>query len=147
MLGGKRFPHLPVETERLQPLPHREYSIASVPGEGCVRLLVRRMARPDGTPGLGSGWLCEHAAPGETIDMRLRRNPGFHPPPPELPLVLVGNGTGIAGLRAHLRARVACGARGNWLLFGERSAEHDRFYADDIDRWQAEGWLARWPRQ
>ncbi|AKC87631.1 flavodoxin domain-containing protein [Pseudoxanthomonas suwonensis] len=129
--------------EGLQPLPHREYSIASVPGEGGLRLLVRRMARPDGSAGLGSGWLCDTAAPGQAIDLRLRRNTGFHPPPPERPLILVGNGTGIAGLRAHLQARIAAGARGNWLLFGERSPEHDRFYADDIRQWQSQGWLDR----
>ncbi|MBO9716625.1 MAG: sulfite reductase flavoprotein subunit alpha [Pseudoxanthomonas sp.] len=129
--------------DRLQPLPHREYSIASIPGEGRVRLLVRRMAHADGTPGLGSGWLCDHAAPGDSIDLRLRRNPGFHPSPAALPLVLIGNGTGIAGLRAHLLARIAAGARDNWLLFGERSPDHDRFYGEEIGRWQAEGWLQR----
>ncbi|WP_372014754.1 sulfite reductase subunit alpha [Pseudoxanthomonas sp. 10H] len=129
--------------DRLDPLPHREYSIASTPDEGQVRLLVRRMSHPDGTPGLGSGWLCEHAVTGGTIDLRVRPNPGFHPPPMDRPLVLVGSGTGIAGLRAHLQARAAAGAHGAWLLFGERSPGHDRFYADDLRRWQAEGVLER----
>ena len=41
------------------------------------------------------------------------------------PLILVGNGTGLAGLRAHLHARVAAGARRNWLLFGERNADRE----------------------
>jgi sulfite reductase (NADPH) flavoprotein alpha-component len=129
--------------DALQPLPHREYSIASIPAEGCLRLLVRRMVHADGTPGLGSGWLCDLAAPGEAIHLRLRRNPGFHPPASDRPLVLVGNGTGIAGLRAHLQARIAAGARGNWMLFGERSPVHDRFFAHDIGQWQAQGWLDR----
>ncbi len=128
---------------RLQPLPHREYSIASIHVEGGVRLLVREMAQPDGSPGLGSGWLCRYAQPGTTIDLRLRSNPGFGPPPVELPLVLVGNGTGMAGLRAHLRARIAAGARENWLLFGERNAAHDVFYRDELLHWQAQGWLQR----
>jgi len=127
----------------LHPLPHREYSIASIPAEGHVRLLVRRMSRPDGSPGLGSGWLCDFAAPGSAIDLRLRRNPGFHPAPDDAPLILIGNGTGIAGLRAHLQARVAAGARDNWLLFGERSPAHDMFFDDDIRQWQAQGWLER----
>src|SRR3546814_1939338 len=39
------------------PLPSREYSIASVPGDGSLQLLVRRMFHSDGRPGLGSGWL------------------------------------------------------------------------------------------
>ncbi|KAF1691190.1 sulfite reductase subunit alpha [Pseudoxanthomonas koreensis] len=129
--------------DSLRPLPHREYSIASTADEGQVRLLVRRMTRADGSPGLGSGWLCDGALPGKPLDLRLRRNPGFHPPATDRPLVLVGNGTGIAGLRAHLRARIAAGARGNWLLFGERSPGHDRFYDDDLRQWQAQGWLDR----
>ena len=129
--------------DSLSPLPHREYSIASIPAEGCVRLLVRQMAQADGSPGLGSGWLCEGVGPGQAIDLRLRPNPGFHPPAADRPLVLVGNGTGIAGLRAHLQARIAAGARDNWLLFGERSPQHDRPYGQELRQWQADGWLAR----
>ena len=129
--------------DALTPLPHRAYSIASTPAEGCVRLLVRRMAHADGSPGLGSGWLCEGVQPGQAIDLRLRRNPGFHPPATDRPLILIGNGTGIAGLRAHLQARIAAGARGNWLLFGERSLQHDRYYDQELQQWQAQGWLDR----
>ena len=129
--------------DALEPLPHREYSIASTPAEGKVRLLVRRMTRPDGSAGMASGWLCDIVLPGQSIDVRLRRNAGFHPPDAGLPLILIGNGTGIAGLRAHIQARIGAGARGNWLLFGERSPDHDRFYRDDIHHWQADGWLER----
>lgn len=128
---------------RLKPLPHREYSIASIPADGRLQLLVRRMSRPDGTPGLGSGWLCESATPGDRIQLRVRSNPGFHPPAAERPLILIGNGTGIAGLRAHLRARVASGARRNWLLFGERQQAKDFFYENEIRGWQRDGWLAK----
>ena len=125
----------------LKPLPHREYSIASLPSEGSVQLLVRRMLRADGTPGLGSGWLCDYAGLGDTIALRLRSNPNFHAPAPQRPMILVGNGTGIAGLRAHLRQRIAAGAKRNWLLFGERSAAVDFFYEDEMRQWQAEGWI------
>src|SRR5690606_10075089 len=86
---------------------------------------------------------CEHALPGEDIDLRIRANPNFHPPAPERPLLLVGNGTGIAGLRAHLAARVAAGARRNWLLFGERNRDRDFHYRGDIERWQADGFIER----
>ncbi len=127
----------------LKPLPHREYSIASVPAEGRVTLLLRRLLRPDGTPGLGSGWLCDHAMIGGRIDLRFRSNPNFHAPAVDAPLILIGNGTGIAGLRAHLRARVDAGARRNWLLFGERTAAHDFYFGDDLLRWQREGFIAK----
>lgn len=127
----------------LQPLPHREYSIASLPGDGAVELLVRQMQREDGRPGLGSGWLCRHARVGDTIDLRIRANPQFHPPAGDRPLLLVGNGTGIAGLRALLKARAAAGARRNWLLMGERQRAHDAFFETELRRWLDDGVLER----
>jgi sulfite reductase (NADPH) flavoprotein alpha-component len=128
------------------PLPHREYSIASIPTDGTLHLLVRLMTREDGTPGLGSGWLCRHAAPGDGIALRIRRNPNFHAPPPDVPMILIGNGTGLAGLRAHLRARERVGAHRNWLLFGERQRAHDDFHGEELARWQAEGHLEQLDR-
>ncbi|WP_369980326.1 flavodoxin domain-containing protein [Xanthomonas bundabergensis] len=129
---------------RLQPLPHREYSIASMPSDGTLRLLLRRVLRADGTPGLGSGWLCDDAPIGAEIALRLRPNPNFHPPAdPARPLILIGNGTGIAGLRAHLRARIDAGATRTWLLYGERHAAHDDHYGDELRAWLADGAVQR----
>ncbi|WP_298579220.1 sulfite reductase flavoprotein subunit alpha [uncultured Luteimonas sp.] len=129
--------------DALQPLPHREYSIASLPGDGALELLVRQMRRDDGRPGLGSGWLCLHALPGAPVDLRIRSNPNFHPPADPRPLLLIGNGTGIAGLRALLKARERAGARRNWLLFGEREQARDAFFDADLQRWRASGVLER----
>lgn len=134
---------LPALLAALEPLPHREYSIASIPGSGTLDLLVRAVGTPGGTPGLGSGWLCRHLAVGDTTELRIRSNPGFHPPAADVPMILIGNGTGLAGLRAHLQARAAAGARHNWLLFGERHAATDLYFADEIRAWQADGTLAR----
>ena len=129
--------------ETLRPLPHREYSISSLPTDGNVEILLRRMLRPDGTPGLGSGWLCDHAPLGGEIALRLRSNPNFHAPDPATPQILIGNGTGIAGLRGLLKSRIAAGARRNWLLFGERNVDRDFFHGDEIREWQAQGFLPR----
>lgn len=129
--------------EQLALLPHREYSIASLPADGQLELLVRRMAYPDGTPGVGSGWLTQHAAPGSEIALRIRANRNFHTPPDDRPLILIGNGTGLAGLRAHLKARAFAGHHRNWLLFGERTAAHDQFFAEELQAWQAQGVLQR----
>lgn len=129
--------------ERLPRLPHREYSIASLPGDGRLELLVRQMRHPDGRLGLGSGWLCHHAAPGATIDLRVRANPGFRLPADGGPLILIGNGTGLASLRAHLRERERLGRHGHWLLYGERNAAHDRFFAEELETWRRDGHLAR----
>jgi len=124
-------------------LPHREYSIASLPEDGAIHLLVRQMRRPDGALGAGSGWLTAGAAPGAAIALRIRGNRNFRPPDPRRPLILIGNGTGMAGLRAHLLARERAGSRENWLLFGERSRACDFHCREDIDAWQRSGHLKR----
>lgn len=127
----------------LQMLPHREYSIASLPGDGAVHLLVRQMHRPDGEPGLGSGWLTAGAKIGDEIALRVRANANFHAPRADVPMILIGNGTGIAGLRALLKARIADASHRNWLMFGERNAAHDRFYGEELEQWRAAGQIER----
>src|SRR6185312_15656329 len=117
-------------------LPHREYSIASLPADGALHLVVRQMRGTDGVLGLGSGWLTEHAAAGDAIDLRVRTNAGFHPPADDRPVLLIGNGTGIAGLRALLKARLASAHHRNWLVFGERHAAADRLHVDELERWR-----------
>ncbi|GAB3271590.1 sulfite reductase subunit alpha [Parahaliea aestuarii] len=124
----------------------REYSIASLPSDGALELLVRQVCKDDGSFGVGSGWLTRQLPMGGELALQVRDNPAFHPPPPERPLILVGNGTGIAGLRAHLRARVQVGAHANWLLFGERTRAHDRLFDDELAAWLGSGHLQRLDR-
>lgn len=114
----------------------RDYSIGSLPTDGRIELLVRRIMHPDGTLGQGSGWLTQHAEIGATIALRLRENRNFHGPADNRPLILIGNGTGIAGLRAHIKARAARGQNRNWLLFGERMRAHDFHYRSEIESWR-----------
>lgn len=128
---------------RLVPLPHREYSIASLPADGAIHLLLRRFRRPDGRLGLGAGWLTEHARLGDAVALRVRANANFHVPDTARPMILIGNGTGIAGLRALLKERIAAGARRNWLLFGERNAACDFHYGDEIEGWCSQRWIER----
>lgn len=124
----------------------RDYSIASIARDGHVQLIVRLTRRPDGSPGLASGWLASGLAPGETLALRLRPQPGFRiAGNATRPLLLIGNGTGLAGLRAHLRQRAAAGtgAPACWLVFGERQAAHDFLCRDELQDWHARGVLAR----
>ena len=124
-------------------LAARDYSIASLPYEGGLELLVRLMSHPDGTPGLASGWLTRTVSVGGDVPVRIRTNSGFHGPSAKAPMILIGNGTGIAGLRAHLVERPQADA---WLMFGERSREHDAFFDDDLQAWLADGRLAQLDR-
>jgi sulfite reductase (NADPH) flavoprotein alpha-component len=128
--------------DQLSELPHREYSIASVPMENTLDLLVRQVRDEHHQLGLGSGWLTVHALLYSPIRLRVRSNPHFHSPSLDTPLILIGNGTGMAGLRAHLAWRAQSSTR-NWLLFGERTAANDYFFEDDLNKWQSQGVLTR----
>jgi sulfite reductase (NADPH) flavoprotein alpha-component len=128
--------------QRLEPFATREYSIASLPDSGRMELLVRKAVKDDGALGLGSGWLTQVAEVGGLVKLRLRPNPNFQPPQ-DGPMILIGAGTGIAGLRAHLLHRQQKRLGDAWLLFGERGEKTDLYYAGDIAAWRADGTLAK----
>ncbi|QNH10966.1 iron-uptake factor [Xanthomonas sp. SI] len=128
--------------DALPQLPLREYSIASVPADGLLQLVVRLTRRDDGSAGLGSGWLCLHAPLGAAVQARVRANPGFRRHG-DAPLLLIGNGTGIAGLRSLLREAEQAGVHGHWLLFGERNAAHDALFGTELQAWRDSGHLQR----
>ncbi|MET0268397.1 MAG: NADPH cytochrome P450 oxidoreductase family protein, partial [Duganella sp.] len=120
----------------------REYSIASIPADGSVHLLVRLHSHDDGSHGVASGWLTQQAQPGDTVQLRLRPHRRFRlENNATRPLILIGNGSGIAGLRGHLKARVLARQSRNWLLFGERNAAHDFHYREELEAWQRDGLL------
>jgi sulfite reductase (NADPH) flavoprotein alpha-component len=135
--------HAQAVVDALVPLAMREYSIASIPQEGPLQLIVRQEVHPDGSLGLGSGWLTEHAALGGAISVKVRRNSSFHLPSEPVPLILIGNGTGLAGLRSLLKARIANGQQRNWLLFGERNVAHDFHCGAELQGWSMTGDLER----
>ncbi len=123
----------------------RDYSIASLPADGGLELLVRLARRADGSEGAASGWLTQRLQPGDTVSLRLRRHANFRIDGNQRrPLILIGNGTGIAGLRAHLKAR-ACerGRPASWLVFGERNAASDFLYENELLQWLNDGVLTR----
>ncbi|MFN3304393.1 MAG: sulfite reductase subunit alpha, partial [Roseateles sp.] len=125
----------------------REYTIASLPADGRVHLMVRRTQRDDGRAGLVSGWLTAQARLGEPIALRVRSHASFRiGDNARRPLILIGNGTGLAGLRAHLKARAQRGAPPAWLVYGERQAAHDAHYDAELRAWAAQGLLARLDR-
>jgi len=128
----------------LDPDHPREYSIASVPGERRLELLVRLQQRDDGTPGAASGWLCVCADPNDTIRLRVRAHARFRlGGNAQRPFIAIGNGSGLAGLRSLLKARIDAGAKRNWLLFGERNAAHDFLCGEELEAWRDGGMLAR----
>jgi sulfite reductase (NADPH) flavoprotein alpha-component len=122
----------------------REYSIASIPSDGRLELLVRLQRREDGGLGAASGWLCEGATSDDAVRLRIREHQRFRlGDNARRPLLLIGNGSGLAGLRGLLRARIASGVRDNWLLFGERNSAHDFLLRGELEAWRESGWLEK----
>ncbi|MET0291099.1 MAG: sulfite reductase subunit alpha [Steroidobacteraceae bacterium] len=127
----------------------RDYSIASIPADGAVHLLVRQQRREDGSFGLGSGFLTSTLGEGSTLQARLRRHSQFRiGGNTDRDLILIGNGTGLAGLRAHLKQRELASSTGapshrHWLLFGERQSAYDALHGAELQTWHASGLLTR----
>ncbi len=62
----------------------------------------------------------------------------------DVPIIMVGPGTGVAPFRAFLQERQAIGARGrNWLFFGAQREKSDYYYKEDFDQFTADGILTR----
>lgn len=111
----------------------REYSIASLAESGEIELLIRQHEY-----GVGSGWLTQTLPVWGEAAIRVRSNTTFHLPQSVKKAIFIANGTGIAGVRAHLLQA----AGDNWLIFGERQADFDVFFKQDIQAWQEQGTLA-----
>lgn len=124
----------------------REYSIASVPEEGHLRLLVRLHRDAQGNVGQSSGWLAT-AAIGSAVQLRVRPHRMFRlGENAERPLILIGNGSGLAGLRGHIKARALADRHDNWLIYGERNVQNDAIWSDELETWRSTGVLRRLDR-
>jgi sulfite reductase (NADPH) flavoprotein alpha-component len=121
---------------RLQP---RLYSIASSQAaqDGDVHLTVSRV-RYDlhGSERLGVvsgrlGRIKEDAV----LPVYIKPNPHFRQPTDDVPIIMVGAGTGVAPFRAFVQERERRGASGkSWLFFGDRNFRSDFLYQSE---WQA----------
>jgi sulfite reductase (NADPH) flavoprotein alpha-component len=69
----------------------------------------------------------------------------FHlPEGGNVPLIMVGPGTGVAPFRAFLQDRQATGTNGkNWLFFGAQKQHCDFYYKDEFERFKQDGILTR----
>jgi len=69
----------------------------------------------------------------------------FHlPENPDMPIIMIGPGTGVAPFRAFLQERHALGAKGkNWLFFGAQRESCDYAYKEDFDQFKRDGLLTR----
>lgn len=132
--------------DTLRPLQFRDYSIASSPLEhpGTVHLTVatvRHTARDRRRGGVASTYLADRC---RTVRVHPRPNHHFRLPAADVPIIMVGPGTGVAPFRAFLQERRATGARGrSWLFFGDRRRDTDFLYGDEIQGFADTGVLSR----
>ncbi len=82
---------------------------------------------------------------GEKFSFFIHRNQLFRlPKNPEIDIILIGPGTGIAPFRSFLYEREAMEATGrNWLFFGDQHFYADFLYQTEIQNWKRKGIINR----
>src|SRR5690606_1024972 len=132
--------------DALRRLTPRLYSIASSPdaNEGEAHLtvsVVRYELYGREHWGAASNFLID--AP--SVPVYLEPNDRFRlPTDGDVPIVMVGAGTGVAPFRAFVEHRAEHGHRGdNWLVYGDRCFATDFLYQLEWLRWRKEGVLTR----
>ncbi len=136
--------------ESLDVLQPRVYSISSSlkcnPGRvsltvDAVRYQVEKRTRL----GVASTFLAGRVNPGDKIRVYVQKAQHFAlPADPNVPIIMIGPGTGLAPFRAFLQERQATKAAGpNWLYFGHQRSDYDFFYKDELVAMRSSGLLTR----
>ena len=130
----------------LRPMPPRLYSIASSikAHEEQVHLtvaVVRYDTHGRKREGVCSSYLADRV--GASIPSYFHPNKNFKlPQDGNVPIIMVGPGTGIAPFRAFIEERRAVGSTGkNWLFFGDRSSKTDYLYGEEWEKYRSDGLL------
>ena len=130
----------------LRPMPPRLYSIASSikAHEEQVHLtvaVVRYDTHGRKREGVCSSYLADRV--GASIPSYFHPNKNFKlPQDGNVPIIMVGPGTGIAPFRAFIEERRAVGSTGkNWLFFGDRSSKTDYLYGEEWQKYRSDGLL------
>ncbi|MEJ2297854.1 MAG: assimilatory sulfite reductase (NADPH) flavoprotein subunit [Woeseiaceae bacterium] len=133
----------------LRALGPRSYSIASSPSANPDEVhltvaAVRYEAFGREHWGAASTMLADRLVPGESVSVYVEKNPRFRLPDPDVPVVMIGPGTGVAPFRAFVEERAEQQATGgNWLFFGDRSFADDFLYQLEWQRHLKRGHLDR----
>ncbi len=131
-------------------LAPRLYSISSSPAAHgrelhCTVAVVRYRSHNRERHGIASTMLADRVSLGEQLPIYIQPNKRFRlPSDSSAPMIMIGPGTGIAPFRAFLHERQALGHMGrNWLFFGERSAQTDFLYCQELKSMADSGHLTR----
>lgn len=136
--------------EALDPLQPRLYSISSSPKTDPNRVTltvdtVRYTIKNRQRLGVCSTLLAERIDPGAVLKAYVQKAHAFAlPADPNVPVIMIGPGTGVAPFRAFLHDRLADKAPGrNWLFFGHQRSSCDFFYEEELKEMRASGFLTR----
>lgn len=127
----------------------RLYSISSSPNAhknevhitvGVVKYDAHGLERE----GVCSSFLSKMAV-GSEVKIYFHESKTFRlPKNTDLPVIMVGPGTGIAPFRSFLEERKATGGKGkNWLFFGDQHASCDFLYSEELDGYLKDGTLTK----
>lgn len=136
--------------EALDPLQPRLYSISSSPKTDPNRVTltvdtVRYTIKNRRRLGVCSTLLAERIDPGAVLKAYVQKAHAFAlPSDGNVPIIMVGPGTGVAPFRAFLHDRLADKAPGrNWLFFGHQRSACDFFYEEELKAMRGSGFLSR----
>ncbi len=134
----------------LRKLPPRLYSIASSQAavEDEVHLTVatvRYNAYERERGGVASTWLADRLSEDSTVPVYIDSNKNFKLPADDnVPIIMIGPGTGVAPFRSFMQEREERGAKGrNWLFFGDQHFLTDFLYQVEWLSWRKSGLLTR----
>lgn len=137
-------------TSILRKIPARLYSIASSlkANDEEVHLTigaVRYDAHGRERQGVCSILCAERLQPGDTLPVYIQHNQNFKlPQDPDVPIIMVGPGTGIAPFRSFMQEREEMGANGkSWLFFGDQHFVTDFLYQTEWQKWLKDGVLTK----
>jgi sulfite reductase (NADPH) flavoprotein alpha-component len=141
----------PAELVAMLPkLTPRLYSISSSPvahaGEIHTTVaVIRYRSNNRERGGVCSTLFADRVSVSDRLPLYIQPNKKFRlPSDPDAPMIMIGPGTGIAPFRGFLHERRALGHKGrNWLFFGERSAETDYLYREELETMHTEGHVTR----
>ncbi len=130
-------------------LAPRLYSISSSPAAHgrevhCTIAVVRYRSHERERGGICSTMLADRVDVGSRVPIYIQPNTRFRLPSADSPMIMLGPGTGIAPFRSFLHERRALGHTGrNWLFFGDRRADTDFLYCDELNDMASDGHLTR----
>lgn len=137
-------------TGLLRKLPPRLYSISSSvkahPDEVHLTIAsVRYNAHERDRKGVASTFIADDLAIEDTVKVYTHANKNFKlPKRGNVPIIMVGPGTGVAPFRSFIEERAAEGADGkSWLFFGDQRYSYDFLYQLEWQKYLKDGTLTK----